>query len=514
MPSRARFCPATFFGLIYRTPHLGEPKEVPMADLSNWMIWPDNVMLSLLVLVMLAMIGLYAARVPAHGIINAAGHAAAGSLRLAARWLAVAAAGMKERNKAVLLAQGRREVGQRIEREFERIGVLVTRDLQGYPTLQRKLLEAITRIEEDYKKCGEVPPPPPDWVEAVAAVAQIKTGGGEVVEKILDEIRQSVERIHDKALGEYRRAFEERHDILEGCLPFWRSIETTLKRVDKKLSDLAENAATVDAQMKKYRQIASKTDEAQSILSNSAFTQFNIAVIVLTVALGGAFINFKLIALPMSEMVGAGDYLTASLRTSEVAALVIILVEASMGLFLMEALRITHLFPRIANLNDRARHRMVWISLVLLVTLASIEAALALMRDMLISDKQALLQSLATAPAAAASDGWVGRIPTAGQMLLGFILPFALAFVAVPLESFIHSARNIGGSLFADLVQILGFVLRVLANLVRYATRLLLHLYDLLVVLPLMAEHLVKLLRGGGVAVRPRSLDSTGEFKS
>jgi len=485
-----------------------------MMDMQNWMIWPDNVVLSVLILVIIAMAGLYAARNPAHGIIRAAGQALAGALRLAARWLFSAAAGMKERNKEVLLAQGRREVGQRIEREFERVGVLVTRDLQGYPVLQRKIREEITRIEEDYKKCGEVPPPPPDWVEAVAAVAQIKTGGGEVVQKLLDEIRQSIERIHDKAVSEYRRAYEERHDILEGSLPYWRSIDTNLKRVDKKMTDLAENAATVDTQMKKYQKIAAKSDEAETILSNSAFTQFNIAVLVLTIAVGGAFVNFKLIALPMSEMVGAGDYLTASLRTSEVAALVIILVEASMGLFLMEALRITHLFPRIANLNDRARRRMVWISLTLLVTLAVIEAALALMRDMLIADKQALVQSLAAAAPAVSSEGWVGRIPTAGQMVLGFILPFALAFVAVPFESFVHSARNIGGSLFADLVRILGFVLRVLANLTRHLTRLLLHFYDLLVVVPLMVEHLVRSVRSRVPAVKSRRLDSTGEFKS
>jgi hypothetical protein len=485
-----------------------------MSNLQNWMIWPDNVVLSVLVLVLIAMVLLYPARAPMHGMIRAAGLALAGALRLASRWLFAAATVMKERNKAVLLAQGRKEVGQRIEREFERVGILVTRDLQGYPVLQRKLFEGITRIEEDYKKCGEVPPPPPDWVEAVAAVAEIKTGGGEVVQKILDEIRVSVERIHDKALGEYRRAYEERHDILEGAQPFWRSIETTLKRVDKKMSDLAENAATVDTQMKKYQKIAAKTDEAESILSNSAFTQFNISVIVLTIALGGAFVNFKLIALPMSEMVGAGDYLTASLRTSEVAALVIILVEASMGLFLMEALRITHLFPRISNLSETARRRMVWISLTLLVILASIEAALALMRDMLIADKQALLQSLASTAPAAHTEGWVGRIPLAGQMVLGFILPFALAFVAVPLESFIHSARNIGGSLFADLVRMVGFALRVLGNLARHLTRLLLHFYDLLVVLPLMVEHLVKSVRSGAKVVKSRRLDSTGEFKS
>jgi hypothetical protein len=484
-----------------------------MTDLHSWMIWPDNTALSVLTLLLIAMIGLYAARTPMHGLIRATGHAFAGPLRLGARWLFATAAGMKERNRAVLLAQGRREVGQRIEREFERVGIQVTRDLQGYPVLQRKLLEVITRIEEDYKKCGEVPPPPPDWVEAVAAVAQIKTGGGEVVQKILDEIRESVERIHDKAIAEYRRAYEERHDILEGSQPFWRSIDKTLKQVDRKMTGLQESADTIDAQMKKYRQIAAKTDEAESILSNSAFTQFNIAVIVLTVALGGAFVNFKLIALPMSEMVGAGDYITASLRTSEVAALVIILVEASMGLFLMESLRITHLFPRIATLNERTRRRMIWISLMLLVTLAGIEAALALMRDMLIADKQALLQSLATTQHAA-NDGWIAGIPTAGQMILGFILPFALAFVAVPLESFLYSARTVGGSLLVDLVRALAFVLRVLANLARHLSRVLLHMYDLLIVLPLLGELMVRSLRSGEspVKVKARAVDSPGKL--
>jgi len=70
------------------------------------------------------------------------------------------------------------------------------------------------------------------------------------------------------------------------------------------------------------------------------------------------------------------------------------------------------------------------------------------MRDMLISDKQALLHSLATVQQAA-TDGWVARIPTAGQMLLGFILPFALAFIAIPLESLIYSTRTVGGVLLA-----------------------------------------------------------------
>ncbi|HEX6265471.1 MAG TPA: hypothetical protein VFZ81_01090 [Burkholderiales bacterium] len=464
-----------------------------------WMVWPDNFAVSVLVLAVIAMAFLYAARGPMHALIRSLGQAVGGPLRLGARWLGGAAAEIHQRNKAVLLAQGRQEVGNRIEREFERLGALVTRDLQGYPALQRKLLDEITRIEEDYKKCGEVPPTPPDWTEAVSAVAKIKSTGSEVVLRVLEEINRSVNAIHDKAIGEYRKAYESRHKILEGFMPFWRSVDKNLAQVEKNIADLKSSVKGVDAHMAKYEQISAGTDKAQHALTVSAFTQFAISLLVMLVAAGGAFINYKLIALPMSEMVGAGDYITSSLRTSEVAALVIIFVEASMGLFLLEAMRITHLFPRIANLNDRTRRRMMWIALGLLVTLAGVEAALALMRDLLIADKQALLQSLATVQAQTATDGWVGSIPTAGQMLLGFILPFALAFIAIPLESLIHSARTVGGVILMALVRVLAFVLRLAGNVVRHMSRLLIRLYDVAIVVPLLVERVVK-----GRLVNPR----------
>ena len=147
-------------------------------SLQSWLLWPDNVGLSILVLAVLAMAFLYAARKPMHELIRSLGQALGGPLRIGSRWLFAAADEMRQRNRAVLLAHGRQETGSRVEREFERLGALVSRDLQGYPTLQRKLLDEITRIEEDYKKCGEVPPPPPDWVEAVAAIANVKSGGG------------------------------------------------------------------------------------------------------------------------------------------------------------------------------------------------------------------------------------------------------------------------------------------------------------------------------------------------
>jgi hypothetical protein len=463
------------------------------------MIWPGNAMASALILFAIAMPFLYAARKLVHDLVRSIGHTIGGPLRLAARWLFATARDMKERNKAVLLAHGREEIGQLIEREFERVGVLVTRDLEGYPALQRKVLDEITRVEEDYKKCGEVPPPPPDWVEAVTSVAKIKSDRNEMVMKILEEIKRSVESIHAKALDEYRRAYQSRHKILNGFMPFWRSLDKTLGQVDKKLTGLQDTSSKLDAQMDKYEQINKKTDKAEHALTVSAFTQFAISALVLLIAAGGAFVNFWLIARPMSEMVGGNVYV-GPLRVSEVAALVIILVEAAMGLFLMEALRITHLFPRIANLSEQMRRRILWISLTLLVILAGIEAALALMRDMLIADDQALRQSLAATPQQVGRADWLREIPTGAQMVLGFMLPFALAFVAIPLESFVHSARTVGGATLVMLVRVLAFVLRILGNLVRQLCRVLTTLYDITIVLPLLIERMVKAARGGDAA--------------
>src|SRR5437879_4422603 len=362
-----------------------------------WMIWPGNAVASALILFAIAMPFLYAARKLVHNLLHSVGHMIGGPLRLGARWLFATARDMKERNKVVLLAHGREEVGQHIEREVERVGALVTRDLEGYPALQRKLLDEITRVEEDYKKCGEVPPASPEWVDALTAVSKIKSDGNEMVQRILEEIKRSVHGIHDKALAEYRRAFESRHKILSGFMPFWRSLDKTFGQVDKKLTGLQDTSSKIDAQMEKYEQINKKTDKAEHALTVSAFTQFAISLLVLVIAVGGALVNFKLIALPFSEMVGAGDYLTNTLRMSDVAALVIIFLETTMGLFVMETLRITHLFPIIANTSERMRRRVFLVAVVFLFIFAGIEASLALMRDMLSADKQALVQSLASA---------------------------------------------------------------------------------------------------------------------
>jgi hypothetical protein len=191
----------------------------------------------------------------------------------------------------------------------------------------------------------------------------------------------------------------------------------------------------------------------------------------------------------MSEMVGGGSYL-GPFKTSEVAAAVIILIEITMGLFLLESLRITKLFPVIGAMDDKMRHKMMYASFTILFILASIEASLAYMRDMIAADMAALRQSLADVTVSPESSGsW---IPTIGQMVMGFILPFALAFIAIPLESFIHSARTVLGLVVVGILRGVAFLLRFIGNISKSVGEILVKLYDLLVFAPLWIEGLIK----------------------
>jgi hypothetical protein len=469
----------------------------------NWhslLFWPHNPPLSVLALFLLATTFLYAARAQMHGVIRAVCHLVASSMRVASRWLFGSASALRERNRTVLLAQGQSEAAEHIEREFERIAGIVRKELQEYPALQRKLMEDITRIEDDYQRCGEVPPPPPEWVKALEAVAQIQSGG-DIPRKLLEDVHKSVQKIHDKTLTEYRHSYEGRHRILKAMMPTWRSVHKSMGEMDKKMISLETNGKKIDDHMAKYEAMRARDVKAEHALTVSGFVQFAISGLVMVIALGGAFINFKLIALPMSEMVGASDYLTNSLKTSDVAALVIILMEASMGLFLLESLRVTSLFPRIASMDDRMRRKLMLAALIFLIILAGIESSLALMRDMLVADKAALMHDLASA-APAQEPGLLARIPMVGQMIMGFVLPFALAFVAIPLESAVHAARTVLGALLVQLMRALAFVCRFVGVAFRRLSRVLEMSYDLLIVVPLLIERIVS---GAGPSLPARA---------
>jgi hypothetical protein len=201
-------------------------------------------------------------------------------------------------------------------------------------------------------------------------------------------------------------------------------------------------------------------------------------------------INFHLIARPMAEMVGGNNWI-GSFKISDVAALVIIMVEISMGLFLMESLRITRLFPVISALPDLLRIRMIWITFGILVCLASVEAGLAYLREILLQDELATSAVLRGDGGAALTSSFLW-ITTAAQMGMGFILPFALVFVAIPLETFIHSLRTVMGLAGGGLLRALAVALRVLGSMMYHLGHVLVDIYDMIIFLPLWLERRIK----------------------
>src|SRR5580698_6313173 len=452
-----------------------------MTSLLTFTPWPA---VSAAIMLTLLIAALYLARHTAHQAIHAATSALSRGFRLAAHSITHAEERLAARNRDVLLAAGREAKERIIEREFVRVGDTVRKDLANYPDMHRRLSEAIIRIEEDQEKAVEVPPEAPGWARAVEAVAKLdaKNEGA----NILSDIHKSMVKAHGEAMDDYRKASAERHSLLRRMMPDWRLIQETLGKVNTSVESVLARSLTIGRHMEEYDAIVRGEDRAVTVLSSSSVVYFFVSALVLAVATAGAAINFSLISRPMAEMVGGTSFI-GSFRTADIAALVIIMVEISMGLFLMESLRITRLFPVISALSDKMRRRMMFVTFLILLLMASIEAGLAYMRELLLQDELATSALLRGDGVSVVVNNHLW-ITTAAQMGMGFILPFALVFVAIPLETFIHSLRTVLGLTGIAILRVVSLILRVFGNGMRHIGTLAERLYDLPLFVPLWIE--------------------------
>ncbi|MEX1237028.1 MAG: hypothetical protein WD994_02040, partial [Pseudomonadales bacterium] len=405
-----------------------------LANLSS----PTGIVLSLAA----GMLVMYFGRHGAHDLIQGVFRSLYSSFRMGSRALALAGRRLNQRNREVLLALGKEQAERELNREFFRINKFVERDLGGYPRLQRSIEDGITRISEDYQRAGEVPPPSPEWVEAVESVAKLQTSqqGESLTRRILQDIHRTSEAQHRESLQAYRKSVAARHSILKQIAPYWRKLSNDIDQVGTHLQELIARGKVIDEKMDRFEEICARSDKAERTLKASQVTQFVIALFVLAIAVGGALVNFHLIEYPMREMVDASNRIFG-IRVSEVAAFVLILLEITLGIFLMEALHITRLFPLIGSMDDRMRIKGIWAVGTMLIIFASMEAGLAFMRDYLQAENYALRAELAN------TAGEVTWITLAVNMGMGFFIPLILAVVAIPLEYLFHTGRTVFGML-------------------------------------------------------------------
>lgn len=445
-------------------------------------------LVSVLVWILLAIAAMYLARRPFHQVMEALARLIYNAMRLSAASIKMSRQRLATRNREVLLTAGSEHAERRTERELEGISTRVQRSLAAHPPLQRQIRENLLKLEDDYQKTTEIPQDLSDWVKVIDAIAGIKPVGDPMVATILEDIHNTLKEQHKIALEGHRKAVSTRHGILSRMLPQLNSTEKVLKRLETSISELSDRSYAVDRSMADYQAIRCRVDAAERRLLSSSLTQFFTSGMVLGIFAIGAIINFNLVALPMAEMVGGNSYI-GGFKTSDVAGMFIVCLQVVLGIILMDAARITRLFSGIGCLDDKKRAWLFWGLLVMLTLLAGVESSLAFMRDRIAADMEALRQSLAgIAPSAVAAS----KIPTIGQMILGFMLPFVLTTAAIPVESFIRSSRTVLGRVTVWTLRVLAFFLRLAGSIGYCGARLAVRLYDLIIFPAIWLEALIQ----------------------
>lgn len=447
--------------------------------------WP-----TLILAFTLLMLCLYLAREPAHALLSKSFCTLYMGLRLVSRALSTLAKQLKTRNREVLFNLGREQTERELRKEFHEITQFVQRDLGGYPALQQDIRCSITQIQADYEASEAAPIAIPEWAEAVESIAKLKDDHHHSNTKVLEQIHQTAITQHKDNLKSNRENTQKRHSHLQKLLPYWRKLSFSIDDTGKHLIEIEKRASHIDTHMSRFEEIHQQSDKALRMLHMSTLTQFLVSALVIVIAAGGAFFNFHLIALPMSEMVGSVQRV-GGVKVSDLAALVIICMEMCAGIFLLESLRITKLFPLIGSMDDRTRRVIMVTSLTVLLTLACTESALAFMRDQIANELSELRSSLAgldLTSSEVSTSSAAHWIPLAANMVLGFILPIALTMIAIPLEYLLQSGRNIIAQILVFLLSTIAVTIRLLANCARHLGKISIAAYDFLIAGPLFIE--------------------------
>lgn len=462
--------------------------------MENLYIVPGMPGVSIAILVCLSMIFLFFARDSVHKMIQAMSDGSAGGLRKLAEWTKKSAEAIQEKDRKVLLESGVAKIQGEILQEFSRIDMANTKSLAGYPKLQLRLDEHISQIQRDYEECGQVTPMAPGWSEVIESLGNAQNNTNDrLIEKMLGEIHKSAVAGEKKALSEFRDATSKRHKILAAMSPIWKRVEKLGKDINNQVEKVMENGRNIESYMTRYEKISAGDPESVDMLSSKVTKLFIISLIVICVGLVGAFINFNLIALPMSELVPAGVRV-AGMAVSEVSALVIVALELVLGIFLFEAMGVTHTFPQIANMTRGKRKIILYGALFGLFFLSSVEASLAVLRENLAEAKSALDISLAGG-VAQLSDAVNSNITVIGQALLGFVLPWILAVIAIPLEMFIEASQHAFARIYTIVITLFCHLVSGIAYLIESLFKVISHIFDIYIVVPAQVANLIGVKR-------------------
>jgi hypothetical protein len=451
--------------------------------------WPGNPGLSIFTLWLASVVFLWAARAPMVQVLRGFGRSLESGIDAVTSWCAEAGESLSARHKETLRAASELELQSRISREVVRIDDSFAEKLGRYAELQRKVDDLVGGLEDDYKHCGDSPPQVPGWAGAVEAVAAIPDNADPNVRKVLEGIRESMTDAEKRAFRSYKDDTAARHKLLGKMRPTWKEIRALLAGMKDAVAKAVQTSSKLSRYVDEYEELVSNRESEAHARNYSPMKPFLTAMIVMGVALGGAFVNFQLIALPMSELVPAGARL-GGVPVSTVSALVLVLMEVAVGIFLMDMLGLTDLFPKLATVAPSRRRLILGLSIGGLFFLSSVESSLAILREQIVAADAALKHSLAGQAGEVVGIAAGSSIPVIGQAVLGFVLPWLLALVAIPLEMLLDSGRHVATKASVLGLHMFGGTVRVVGHALCSVVGALPSLYDVYIAIPLRLERI------------------------
>ena len=132
---------------------------------------------------------------------------------------------------------------------------------------------------------------------------------------------------------------------------------------------------------------------------------------------------------------------------------------------------------------------MACVSFIILLILACIEGSLAIVREQIVENNNAILETLTGKISIETSQANFALVV---QMSIGFIMPVILTLSALPLETFIHSFRTVIGVLTSVFLRFFSYVLRLFANLSVSTGEIFISLYDLIIFPVIFIDNTIK----------------------
>ncbi len=444
------------------------------------LFWPDFPVAALALWLIVLIALLYVARAPAHRFIERLARAGQRWLRVAARAAAALAARMELRNREVMLALQMEITRRQLEREFDRMAAAVEQDMTKFQHLERSVNEHINLMGEDFERSAQVPPAPPGWVEAVDAIAKLQgENNPEPVARVLQDIHNSVQDQQREVMREYRWAVNARHKILADLRPLWSRVSKQVASVGRDSRDLLARVHRVDTQMAAFRELCANRADVRV---ESFLARWLIALALSAVALMLGVLNVRLLALPLAGLLGAQG---ASAMVVELTALALTLAVMTVALVLSESTQVSRLMPLIGGLPRRTRLAFITLASAVLLLLAGGEA--------LLLASGVGMRAAAPLPIMAV---W-------GSASAGIVIPLLLAVLSPALESLLATSRPVLASALIALLTTSALLLRLLGRLWLELGRLMHHLYDLMLFIPLAFEQaLVERKRDANTSIR------------